>query len=288
MRRRWVRHRLEKYSGVWPVDPDSGQAPPGWPGWPEDREFAFVLTHDVDTTRGQDRCLDLMMLEKAAGFRSSFNFVPQRYQVSALLRQELVDKGFEVGVHGLNHDGRLYSDLETFTHRAQLINGYIREWQAAGFRSPSMQHNLEWIHKLNIDYDASTFDTDPFEPQPDGMGTIFPFMVNGDGTGGYVELPYTMPQDFTLFILMAENGIDIWKRKLEWVAEKGGMVLVNTHPDYMHFGDGQPGAEEYRVELYGRLLELVREKFEGRYWHALPRELASWFRGAVSGDGKEK
>jgi hypothetical protein len=23
----------------------------------------------------------------------------------------------------------------------------------------------------------STFDTDPFEPQPDGMGTIFPFWV---------------------------------------------------------------------------------------------------------------
>ena len=30
---------------------------------------------------------------------------------------------------------------------------------------------------LNIAYDASTFDTDPFEPQPDGVNTIFPFWV---------------------------------------------------------------------------------------------------------------
>jgi hypothetical protein len=40
-----------------------------------------------------------------------------------------------------------------------------------------MLRNLDWLGDLNIQYDGSTFDTDPFEPQPDGAGTIFPFWV---------------------------------------------------------------------------------------------------------------
>ena len=72
------------------------------------------------------------------------------------------------------------------------------------------------------------------------MGTIIPFWVSKDGfQKGYVELPYTLPQDFTLFILMKEKNIEIWKQKLDWIAEYGGMVLLNTHPDYMNFDGGQ-------------------------------------------------
>ena len=94
--------------------------------------------------------------------------------------------------------GNITSRERIFRAR-KLINGYLQEWNAVGFRSPSMQHNLDWIHDLDIEYDASTFDTDPFEPQSDGMGTIFPFLVpEQNGQGGYVELPYTLPQDFLI------------------------------------------------------------------------------------------
>jgi hypothetical protein len=154
----------------------------------------------------------------------------------------------------------------------------LKEWGAVGFRSPSMHHNLEWIHELNIEYDASTFDTDPFEPQSDGVGTIFPFWVSKDDTeDGYVELPYTLPQDFTLFILMKEKNIDIWKEKLDWVAEHGGMVLVNTHPDYMNFSCGKLGIEEYPADYYKELLEYIRDRYEGQYLHVLPREIARFW-----------
>ena len=92
---------------------------------------------------------------------------------------------------------------------------------------------------LNIEYDSSTFDTDPFEAQPDGVKSVFPFWVAGISPRvGYVELPYTLPQDFTLFILLKEKDITIWKQKLSWIAKKGGMALVITHPDYMNF-DGR-------------------------------------------------
>ena len=59
----------------------------------------------------------------------------------------------------------------------QRINHYAREWGVAGFRSGFMLPNLDWLHELDVQYDASTFDTDPFEPQPNGGNTIFPFWV---------------------------------------------------------------------------------------------------------------
>jgi hypothetical protein len=239
--------------------------------------LAAGLTHDVDTIRGLQRCRELMRMEKALGLVSSFNFVPEkRYRLPGELRAELIGNGFEVGVHGLNHDGKLFSTRTVFDQQYPKINGYIRAWASVGFRAPAMHHNLSWLHDLDVSYDASTFDTDPFEPQPDGLQTIFPAVVRRHHDGHeYVELPYTMPQDFTLYILLQEREPQIWKRKLAWLVEQGGMVLMNTHPDYMCF-NGQPGLEEYRAELYRDFIAYVQKTYAGQYWHALPREVAAF------------
>ncbi|MFO7606549.1 MAG: hypothetical protein R6W72_09655 [Desulfurivibrionaceae bacterium] len=278
LRRQLVRGQRFRYGKVWPIDESAKAGPAAWPGWPERKKFALVLTHDVDTARGVGNCRKLMELESRLGFRSSFNFVPERYEVPAELRHELTANGFEVGVHGLNHDGTLYRSREIFRERAARINRYIEEWQAVGFRSPSMHHNLDWIHDLNIEYDASTFDTDPFEPQSDGVGTIFPFRVqNGSADNGYVELPYTLPQDFTLFVLMGQQDIDIWRKKLDWLANHRGMALVNVHPDYMNFTGKTNSLEEYPSRYYQQFLEYIKERYKGEYWHVLPREMARLF-----------
>lgn len=277
MRRIVVKRQLERNRHVWPIDPNSAKPPKGWQGWPEGKKFALVLTHDVDTARGQERCRDLMRLEEKHGFRSSFNFVPERYDVSPVLRHMLQERKFEVGVHGLYHDGKYFVSRDEFRRRAQKINRYIKEWNAVGYRSPSMQYNLEWFHDLDIEYDASTFDTDPFEPQPDGVNTIFPFQVTRNhNTGRYIELPYTLPQDFTLFILMREKTIDIWKRKLDWIVKHGGMALINVHPDYMNFKGTNLGLEEYPSEYYEEFLQYVKSQYHGSYWHALPRDVADF------------
>ena len=277
-RRIYVREKAKKYKDIWPIDERAGSPPAGWSGWPEGKRFALVLTHDVETARGAERCPALANLEESLGFRSSFNFVPERYKVPPHLRKYLVSKGFEVGVHDLNHDGKLYNSKKIFEERAIRINKYLEEWDSVGFRSASMQRNLEWIHKLNIQYDASTFDVDPFEPQPDGLGTIFPIWIAKNSTQeGYLEIPYTLSQDFTLFILMKEKNIEIWKKKLHWIVGKGGMALVNTHPDYMSFAGRKPGLEEYPVEYYRKFLEYVISKYDGQYWHVLPKELAHYW-----------
>ncbi len=212
------------------------------------------------------------------GFRSSFNFVPEGdYTTPKELRDTLKANGFEVGVHDLRHDGKLYYSQKSFMNSALSINRYLKEWGAVGFRSGFMHHNLDWLLNLDVLYDASTFDTDPFEPQPDPVNTIFPFRVSGkNGRAGYVELPYTLPQDSTLFLVFSERDIEIWKRKLDWVAEQRGMVLLNTHPDYMAF-DGKPSHDEYPIRFYQELLEYVKERHGGMFWPALPREVAEYF-----------
>ena len=260
LRRKIALYKRKKYAHIWPIDPNAGDPPEGWKGWPDGKKFALVLTHDVDTKKGYDNVLKLAGIDEKLGFRSSFNFVPERYPVSAGLRQELIQNGFEVGVHGLNHDGKLYSSRKIFLERATKINRYLQDWDSVGFRSPAMHHNLEWIHDLEIKYDSSTFDTDPFQPQPDGVETIFPFCVSQSEKGiGYIELPYTLPQDFVLFVLLNEKNIDIWKTKLDWIAEKGGMALINTHPDYMNFDGATLAQEEYPAHYYRQFLEYAAQ-----------------------------
>jgi hypothetical protein len=281
LRRKMVFVKRPLYKDVWPIDERARETPKGWSGWPDRKRFAFVLMHDVDTERGHDKCRRLMQLDEEMGFRSLFSFVPEGYAVSPELRRDLVKRGFEVGVHGLKHDGKLFLSRKNFDRQAVRINRYLNEWRSVGFVSPSMHRNLGWMHELNIEYDASTFDTDPFEPQPDGVATIFPFVVRGsNGHRGYVELPYTLPQDFTLFVIMKEKNIDIWKRKLDWIVERGGMALLITHPDYMN-GVGGRSVEEYPMAFYKELLGYVKAKYEGQYWQPLPKEIARFWKGRV-------
>jgi glycosyltransferase involved in cell wall biosynthesis/peptidoglycan/xylan/chitin deacetylase (PgdA/CDA1 family) len=281
LRRYRAARRRISYADVWPIDQSAGAPPPNWPGWPNGKRFAFVLTHDVEGSKGLSRIDRLMDVEKAHGFRSSFNFVPHgEYQLPDDLRSRIAAAGFETGVHGLKHDGKLYSSREAFAASAAGIREYARKWNAVGFRSPLMQHKLSWIHELGMEYDASTFDTDPFEPQSDAAGTIFPFWVPGARGRGYVELPYTLVQDFSLFIVLQESSIDIWKQKLDWIAERGGMVLLNTHPDYMCFG-GAPQRDEFPVAHYEELLRYANTKYGNSFWKALPREVAQYYRDAL-------
>lgn len=98
---------------------------------------------------------------------------------------------------------------------------------------------------------------------------------------GYVELPYTMPQDSTLFLLFREPTPEIWLRKLDWVARQGGMALVNVHPDYVRFAGEAAGDHTFPVEYYVQLLKHVRDGYAGAYWAALPREVASWSASAA-------
>ena len=267
---------LPRVSAVWPIDRNAAVAPHPWPGWPDDKEFAFVLTHDVEGAVGMSRVPALADLDESLGFRSSFNFIPEGgYENPAALRQRLVQGGFEVGVHDLYHDGKLYTSRESFRKHAETINRYLSSWGCSGFRSGFMHHNLDWLHEVRAEYDMSTFDTDPFEPQPDGVHTIFPFWVPSSSGSGFMELPYTLPQDSTIFLCLQEKTISTWVTKLDWIAAHGGMALLNVHPDYVSF-ENRYDSREFPVELYKQFLTYVRERYGGRYWSALPSQVARY------------
>ena len=298
-RRAIARRQRRLYENVWPIDEVASHPPREWQGWPDGRQFAFLISHDVEGPAGLENCRRLAEIEMELGFRSCFNFVPEgTYTVPPSLRSWLVERGFEVGVHDLHHDGKLYHSAHRFTHHARRINDYLRSWDARGFRSAYMLRNLDWIHELGIEYDSSTFDTDPFEPQSDGVRTIFPFWVcgarrnacgfsdvlpftapvNGSKSSphGYVELPYTLVQDSTLFLVLGERSADIWRRKLDWIATHGGMAFVNVHPDYVGFGAGPESPHTYPLQHYVDLLAHVR-RHDPKVWHALPRDVARHF-----------
>ena len=286
VRRHFAVSRRREAAGVWPIAPGSEREPDGWSGWPGGKKFSLVLTHDVEGKAGLDKCQKLMQLEIELGFRSSFNFIPEgSYATPSELRQELAQNGFEVGVHDLKHNGRLFDSRAGFRRRSAQINRYLADWGAVGFRSGFMLHELDWLHDLDIQYDLSTFDTDPFEPQPEGRNTIFPFWVPRRGTlnsqlltlsQGYAELPYTLPQDSTLFLVLREPNPQIWLSKLDWIAEHGGMALLNVHPDYIRF-EGEPESDQtYPVAHYRRFLEYVGQRYQSRFWQALPKEVADF------------
>ena len=189
LRRQLARYKRRKYAHIWPIDPSSNTPPEGWAGWPNGKKFALLLCHDVDTKKGYDTCLNLAEIEENLGFRTYFNFVPEGYHNSTSVLKELRKRGFGIGIHGLNHDGKLFSSRKIFDQRAVKINDYLKKWNSRGFTSPSMHHNPDWLHALNIAYSTSTFDTDPFEPQSDAIGSIFPLSIYRNSSGCAASQP---------------------------------------------------------------------------------------------------
>jgi len=242
--------------------------------WPGDRRFALVLTHDVDSAEGFARIESVARVERDLGFRSAWFIVPELYRVDWDYLARLVEDGFEIGIHGLKHDGRLFESREIFASRLSRINEHVRRAGAVGFRSPATLRRPEWLREVAVEYDASYFDTDPFEPQPGGTCSWFPFFL-----GGLVELPYTLPQDFTLFEKLRLDAADVWIRKLELIERFRGMALLLTHPDYLD--------RHERLDAYRRALQWVAKR--ANCWHALPREVAAWWRARAAatwrGDG---
>ncbi len=277
LRRHYSRVQLRTTFPGWPVETAlhdffdlftsilgdvAGEPVPRIAAWPHDHAWALVLTHDVETSRGLAALDPVLDLERGLGLRSSWNFVPRRYDVDDDRVRDLIAEGFEVGVHGLHHDGR---DLESLARVRERLPG-IREaaecWNAVGFRSPATRRKWELMPLLGFDYDSSYPDTDPFEPQDNGCCTWLPFFNQN-----MVELPLTMPQDHTLFVILRHRDEATWIEKAEFLRGRGGMAMIDTHPDYL--------IEDRIMGAYRRLLERYAD--DSTAWRALPREVSAWW-----------
>jgi len=231
--------------------------------WPDGHSWALVLTHDVETAAGVAAARPVVELERSLGLRSCWNFVPRRYELDESLIEELVADGFEVGVHGLRHDGRDVQSLAGVRRRLPAIRAAADRWGSVGFRAPAMRRRWELMPLLGFDHDSSYPDTDAFEPQPGGCCTWLPFF-NQD----LVELPLTLPQDHTLFVILGHRDETAWVQKTRFLSQRGGLAQIVTHPDYL--------VQPEIMASYRRFLELFAND-EGA-WRALPREVSGWWR----------
>ncbi len=231
--------------------------------WPGDFQTSFILTHDIETAEGQAFAAKVADLEQQYGFLSSFNFIPERYPLDRNLIANLRNRGFEIGVHGLHHDGKLFFSRQKFEHRADKINQTLIVLQATGFRAPLTHRNPHWMQALDIEYDLSFFDSDPYEPIPGGTMSLWPFQM-----GHFIELPYTLVQDYTLVNILKASHPQVWLDKVDFLQKYRGMILLNTHPDYLK----QP--ENWKVyEDFLKVMSIKRSTF----WHALPYQAAAWW-----------
>ena len=253
-------HDLADRVLAWAADA-AGAPLPYLAPWPDGHSWALVLTHDVEKAEGRDAIDRVRAVEAAVGVRSSWNLVPERYDVPDTLVARLRAAGCEVGVHGLRHDGRDLS-LPTLHRRLPKMRAWAKRWDAVGFRAPATHRVWEWMPRLGFDYDSSYPDTDPYEPMPGGCCTWLPFF-NDD----LVELPITLVQDHTAFVILRRDE-RLWHEKIDLLRKRGGMALLVTHPDYLT-GDAALAA-------YRRFLEAHRD--DPGVWHALPNEVAEWWR----------
>ena len=192
------------------------------------------------------------------------------------LSQEIRNRGFEFNIHDLNHDGRLYRQRDEFLRRARKINHYVDQYNARGFRAGSMYRMLDWYDAYDFSYDMSLTNVAHMEPKRGGCCTVFPFFL-----GKILELPLTTSQDYSIFHILNDYSIDLWKKQLELIRQRNGLMTFLTHPDYL--------IERRAWKVYESLLGHLRTMIDReKIWAALPGEVDQWWRIRSQSDASTK
>jgi hypothetical protein len=235
--------------------------------WPDGAPSAAIMTHDVETPPGLAFVPSLIDVDDEFGIKTSFQLVPERrYPVSSDLLEIIRKRQCEVNVHGLNHDGNLFRDRKTFEEQCKRINHYVQQFRAEGFRSACMYRNVDWYEELNISYDMSVPNVAHLEPQRGGCCSVFPYFI-----GEILELPLTTIQDYSLFHMLGDYSIELWKKQIERIMDKHGLISFISHPDYLL----RPKSMDVYKTLLAYLSDLRRER---RIWISRPGDINRWWR----------
>jgi hypothetical protein len=235
--------------------------------WPEGAPNCLIMTHDVETLAGRGFTSQLMDLNDSHGFKASFQVIPEkRYEVPDEYVREIRSRGCEFNIHDLTHDGRLFQDRAEFLRRAAKINAYVRRYDAKGFRAGSMYRNQDWYDSFEFSYDMSVPNVAHLEPMRGGCCTVMPYFI-----GRILELPLTTAEDYSLFHILNDYSLDLWKQQLALLTDRNGLMSFIAHPDNL--------IERRARYLYESLLDLLRQKVDReKIWAALPGEVDQWWR----------
>ncbi len=92
-----------------------------------------------------------------------------------------------------------------------------------------------------------------------------------------LNLMQRMDTPRALFILMKEESPAIWIDKLDWIAENGGMALVNVHPDYLNF-ENKRKSEQFPISYYTDFLKYIKNNYKDEYWNVCANEIAGFWK----------
>jgi hypothetical protein len=235
--------------------------------WPEGAPNCLIMTHDVETSAGRDFTSKLMDLDDSYGIKASFQVIPEkRYEVPDEYVSEIRSRGCEFNIHDLNHDGHLYRERGEFVRRAAEINRYLHRYDSRGFRAGAMYRNQEWYDVFEFSYDMSVPNVAHLEPMRGGCCTVMPYFI-----GKIVELPLTAAQDYSLFHILNDYSLDLWKQQVALIRERNGLISFITHPDYL--------IERRACTVYELLVDYLRQLVaREKIWAVLPGDVDRWWR----------
>jgi hypothetical protein len=235
--------------------------------WPDGAPSCAIMTHDVEGAGGRAFCERLMDIDDSFGIKSSFQIVPEtpRNILQSMIEQLRV-RGFEVNLHDLNHDGRLFESRGRFMERVAQINRYAREFDCHGFRSGAMYREQAWFDAFELSFDMSVPNGAHLEPQRGGCCTVMPYFV-----GNVLELPLTTIQDYSLFHILGDYSTRVWKEQIDLIRANNGLISFIAHPDYLRGSR----AQAVYTDLLRHLSDL---RDQGQVWMALPTAVDQWWR----------
>ena len=221
---------------AWPIERslDQDVVFPGYDG----RRAAMLITHDIDSTPELAAIRGIRDWERDLGLVASFGFVPRVSWPPEDTARALVAEGCEVYVHDLAHNGRLPYQPRDAIRAAFRRLFDASPWAAAlmrTFRAGQLLCSPELVDVVAEFFavDMSIPDSERDGPYGDqaGAGTVFPFKLRG-----LLEIPVTMPQEVFLrqvYGLSADATLGIWREKLTYIKERGGVASLNVHPVWL-------------------------------------------------------
>lgn len=236
--------------------------------WPNGSPSCAIMTHDVEAQAGYDFCPTLMDIDDGFDIKASFQMVPEeRYAVRSERLAEIRRRGFEICVHDLNHDGHLYKNYKQFLRRAARINEYGKQFGAEGFRAAVLYRKQVWFDALKFSFDMSVPNVAHLDPQRGGCCTVMPYFFEN----GVLEIPVTTVQDYSLYNILRDYSISIWKQQIKIIMKRHGCMSFIIHPDYLM----QPRELGVYKEL---LVHLDSLRSENDIWITTPGEVNKWWR----------
>ncbi len=222
---RWVYRHARTIAG----DAAAGASPPR--RWPDGRRWAFATSHDVDTREGLALAPAVAECEAALGFRGTWFVVGELFDRDPAAALAIAAAGHELALHGDRHDNRIaYLDSAPLERRLDRCQPWIERHDLRGFRAPSLleSRRLRAALAARFSYASQVPDTETaalIAPRR-GCSTSFPFEREG-----LLEIPMTLPMEDKLLLAgLDEEGIlGVWRRKLEWARQSGGIAQLAVH-----------------------------------------------------------